>query len=112
MDNLFCDSKHITRHSKILQSFYFLECRLAFLSNLQVLGKLGEEAATLLSDTKEKFDQWEDVYAKSHKVTIEEAIADSERDQVANRLGHERGRKYPNCKCYELMSDLKPKHKK
>lgn len=51
-------------------------------------------------------------YAKSHKVTIEEAIADSERDQVANRLGRERGRKYPNCKCDELMSDLKPKHRK
>jgi len=79
---------------------------------VQAFGELGEEAATLLSDTKEKFDQWEDVYAKSHKVTIEEAIADSERDQVANRLGRERGRKYPNCKCYELMSDLKPKHRK
>lgn len=49
---------------------------------------------------------------QTHKVTIEEAIADSERDQVANRLGRERGRDYPNCKCYELMSDLKPKHRK
>lgn len=112
MDNLFCDSKHITRHSKILQSFYFLECRLAFLSDLQVLGELGEEAVTLLSDTKEKFDQWEDVYAKSHKVTIEEAIADSERDQVANRLGRERGRKYPYCDCSILMHDLLPDYKK
>ena len=79
---------------------------------VQIFGELGEEAAILLSDTKEKFDQWEDVYAKSHKVTIEEAIADSERDQVANNLGRERGRKYPNCKCYELMGDLKPKTKK
>ena len=79
---------------------------------VQAFGELGEEAAILLSDTKEKFDQWNNVYAKSHKVTIEEAIADSERDQVANRLGRERGRKYPNCKCYELMSDLKPKNKK
>ena len=29
---------------------------------------------------------------QTHKVTIEEAIADSERDQAANRLGRERGR--------------------
>ena len=79
---------------------------------VQAFGELGEEAAALLSDTKEKIDQYRNFYAKSHKVTIEEAIADSERDQVANRLGRERGRKYPNCKCYELMSDLKPKHRK
>ena len=79
---------------------------------VQAFGELGEEAATLLSDTKEKIDQYRNFYAKSHKVTIEEAIADSERDQVANRLGRERGRDYPNCKCYELMSDLKPKHRK
>ena len=79
---------------------------------VQAFGELGEEAATLLSDTKEKIDQYRNFYAKSHKVTIEEAIADSERDQKANRLGRERGRKYPNCKCDELMSDLKPKHRK
>lgn len=79
---------------------------------VQAYGDLGEKAAILLSDTKENFDQWNNIYAKSHKVTIEEAIADSERDQSANKLGRERGRKYPNCKCYELMSDLKPKHKK
>ena len=30
---------------------------------------------------------------------------------MVNRLGHERARQYPNCRCYELMSDLKPKHK-
>ncbi len=52
------------------------------------------------------------LYAKSHKVSIEEVIADSKRNQVANRLGRERGRRYPTCKCYELMSDLKPKLKK
>lgn len=79
---------------------------------VQAFGELGEEAATLLSDTKEKIDQYRNFYAKSHNVTIKEAIADSERDQVANRLGRERARQYPNCKCYELMSDLKPKHKK
>lgn len=78
----------------------------------QWFGEIGEEAAILLSDSKEKFDQWNNVYAKSHKVTIEEAIADSERDQVANRLGRERGRNYPNCKCYELMQDLLPNYKK
>ena len=60
--------------------------------------------------TKEKIDQWHNIYARSHKVTIEEAIVDSEKDQVANRLGRERGRKYPNCSCSELMNDLKPKH--
>ena len=43
---------------------------------------------------------------------IEEAIADSERDQVANRLGRERGRDYPDCKCYDLMQDLLPNYKK
>lgn len=78
----------------------------------QMFGELGEEAAILLSNTKEKFDQWNNVYAKSHKVTIEEAIADSERDQVANRLGRERGRNYPDCKCYDLMQDLLPNYKK
>lgn len=79
---------------------------------VQAFGELGEEAAILLSEFKEKFDQYENIYANSHKVTIEEAIADSERDHEANRLGRERARQYPNCKCYELMSDLKPKHKK
>ena len=78
----------------------------------QWFGEIGEEAAILLSDSKEKFDQWNNVYAKSHKVTIEEAIADSERDQVANRLGRERGRNYPSCKCYDLMQDLLPNYKK
>ena len=71
-------------------------------------GETGEKVATLLSDLKEHFDQWEDVYAKSHGVTIEEAKADSERDQVANRLGRLRGRENPNCDCRELMKDLIP----
>lgn len=78
----------------------------------QAFGELGEEAAILLSDFKENFDQYKNIYASSHKVSIEEAIADSERDQVANRLGRERGRNYPSCKCYELMQDLLPDYKK
>ena len=65
----------------------------------------GEKSAMFLSDQKEKFDQWNNIYAKSHKISIEEAIADSERDQVANRLGRERGRKYPYCDCSILMHD-------
>ena len=78
----------------------------------QEMGILGENFAKILSDQKENFDQWNNVYAKSHKVTIEEAIADSERDQVANRLGRERGRKYPYCDCSILMHDLLPDYKK
>ncbi|MBQ8848367.1 MAG: hypothetical protein IJ003_05430 [Candidatus Gastranaerophilales bacterium] len=73
------------------------------------LGEFGEMAATIFSDFKEYFDQWEDVYAKSHGVTIEEAKADSERDQVANRLGRLRGRENPTCDCADLMKDLIPK---
>lgn len=78
----------------------------------QEMGIIGENFAKFLSDQKENFDQWNNVYAKSHKVTIEEAIADSERDQVANRLGRERGRKYPYCDCSILMHDLLPDYKK
>lgn len=78
----------------------------------QEMGIIGEKYAIFLSDQKETFDQWNNIYAKSHKVTVEEAIADSERDQVANRLGRERGRKYPNCKCSILMRDLLPDYKK
>ena len=78
----------------------------------QEMGILGEKYAMFLSDQKEKFDQWHNMYARSHKVTIEEAIADSERDQVANRLGRERGRKYPYCDCSILMHDLLPDYKK
>ncbi|MBQ9149487.1 hypothetical protein IJX73_01005 [bacterium] len=73
------------------------------------LGEFDEMAATILSDFKEYYDQWEDVYAKSHGVTIEEAKADSERDQVANRLGRLRGKENPTCDCRELMKDLIPK---
>lgn len=78
----------------------------------QQMGIIGEKSAMFLSDQKEKFDQWNNVYAKSHKVSIEEAIADSERDQFANRLGRERGRKYPYCDCSILMHDLLPDYKK
>ena len=42
-------------------------------------------------------------------VTLEEAIADSER---GNRLGRERGRNNPTCDCHILMQDLLPKNKK
>lgn len=73
---------------------------------------LAEKYAEFLSNQKENFDQWHNMYARSHKVTIEEAIADSERDQVANRLGRERGRKYPYCDCSILMHDLLPDYKK
>lgn len=78
----------------------------------QQMGIIGEKSAIFLSDQKEKFDQWNNIYAKSHKVSIEEAIADSERDQAANRLGRERGRKYPYCDCSILMHDLLPDYKK
>ncbi len=72
-------------------------------------GEIGEKVAIFLSDFKEHFDQWEDVYAKSHGVTLEEAKADSERDQVANALGRLRGKTNPTCNCRELMKDLIPK---
>lgn len=78
----------------------------------QEMGIIGEKSAIFLSNKKEQFDQWNNIYAKSHKVTIEEAIADSERDQTANRLGRERGRKYPYCNCSILMHDLLPNYKK
>ncbi len=78
----------------------------------QEMGIIGEKSAIFLSDQKEKFDQWNNMYARSHKVTVEEAIADSERDQVANRLGRKRGRKYPYCDCSILMHDLLPDYKK
>lgn len=72
------------------------------------LGELGENVATELSDFKEEFDQYKNIYAITHKVSKEEAIADSERDQIANRLGRERGRNNPTCDCRILMQDLKP----
>lgn len=75
-------------------------------------GDLEEEAATVLSDFKEEFDQYNNNYATSHKLTLEQALADSERDQVANRLGRERGRNNPTCDCRILMQDLLPKNKK
>lgn len=75
-------------------------------------GDLEEEAATVLSDFKEEFDQYNNNYATSHKLTLEQALADSERDQVANRLGRERGRNNPTCDCRILMQDLLPKNKR
>ncbi len=76
------------------------------------LGEVEEEAATVLSDKKEMFDQYKNIYARTHKVSEEEALADSEKDQIANRLGRERGRNNPTCDCRILMQDLKPTKKK
>ena len=76
----------------------------------QQIGILGELTATALSNIKEIYDQF--TYVHTHHVTIEEAIADSERDQVANRIGRERGRKYPNCNCSDLLKDQLPKNRK
>lgn len=67
------------------------------------LGEIEEESATVLSDKKELFDQYKNIYARTHKVSEEEALADSERDQIANRLGRERGRNNPTCDCHILM---------
>lgn len=76
------------------------------------LGKFEEEVAKTLSDKKEMFDQYKNIYAITHKKSEEEALADSERDQIANRLGRERGRNNPTCDCRILMQDLKPKNNK
>lgn len=76
------------------------------------LGELGDRVATGLSDYKELFDQYKNIYAKTHKVSEKEALADSERDQIANRLGRERGQNNPNCDCRVLMQDLKPQKRK
>lgn len=75
-------------------------------------GDLEEEAAIELSDFKEEFDQYNNNYATSHKLTLEQALADSERDQVANRLGRERGRNNPTCDCRILMRDVLPENKR
>jgi len=77
---------------------------------VQEMGELGEKAAIFLSDLKENYDQY--TYIHTHHVSIEEAIADSERDQIANKKGREMGRKYPNCSCSILMKDLLPEYKK
>lgn len=73
-------------------------------------GELEEAAATALSDLKEQYDQY--TYVHTHKVTVEKALEDSERDQVANRLGRERGRNNPTCDCRVLMQDLLPEHRR
>lgn len=71
------------------------------------LGEYEEEVAKMLSDKKEIYDQH--TYMQTHHVTLEKAVEDSERDQVANRLGRERGRNNPTCDCRILMQDLKHK---
>ena len=76
----------------------------------QTMGIIGQKSAEILSDLKEQYDKY--TYVRTHKVSLEEAIADSERDQVANRLGRERGRQYPYCNCAILMHDLLPGYKK
>ncbi len=76
----------------------------------QEMGIIGEKSAEFLSNAKELYDQY--TYVHTHKVTIEEAIADSEKDQRANKLGRKRGRKYPYCDCSILMHDLLPDYKK
>lgn len=73
------------------------------------LGEFEEEVAKTLSDKKEIFDQYKNIYAITHRKSEEEALADSEEDQIANRLGRERGRNNPTCDCRILMQDLKHK---
>lgn len=73
------------------------------------LGPFEEEVAKTLSDKKEVFDQYKKIYAITHRVSVEEALKDSEEDQIANRLGRERGRNNPTCDCRILMQDLKYK---
>ena len=73
-------------------------------------GILGEAVAVGLSDLKEFYDSY--TYVHTHHVSVEERIADSERDQEANREGRLRGRNNPSCSCEVLMWDLRPKHRK
>ncbi len=73
-------------------------------------GILGSAVAKGLSDLKELYDSY--TYIHTHKVSKEEALADSARDQKANREGRTRGRNYPDCDCAVLMWDLRPAHRK
>jgi len=73
------------------------------------LGEFEEEVAKTLSDKKELFDQYHNIYAITHRVSEKKALEDSERDQIANRLGRERGRNNPTCDCRIMMQDLKNK---
>ncbi len=73
-------------------------------------GVLGSLTADALSNMKELYDSF--TYIHTHKVSVEEAMADSARDQVANHEGRRRGREYPTCDCAVLMWDLRPPHKK
>lgn len=72
------------------------------------MGVLGRELAKGISNLKELYDQY--TYTHTHRVTIEEAIKDSERDQAANKFGRNMGRKYPNCSCAEMMKGQLPKN--
>lgn len=73
-------------------------------------GVLGSLTADALSNLKELYDSF--TYIHTHKVSTEEAMADSARDQTANHEGRNRGRNYPICDCAVLMWDLRPPHKK
>lgn len=94
-------------HEHEMDKFYHSKANCEATQEMVIIGK---RFATLLSNLKEKYDQY--TYVHTHKVSVEEAIADSERDQAANRLGRERGRKYPYCDCSILMHDLLPDYKK
>ncbi len=74
------------------------------------LGILGSAISTALSDLKEYYDQY--TYVHTHKVSAEKAAEDSEKDQVANRIGRERGRNNPTCDCSVLIWDQRPSHRK
>ena len=74
------------------------------------LGILGSAIATALSDLKEYYDQY--TYVHTHGVSVEEAIADSEEDQAANRIGRERGRNNPTCDCSVLIWDQRPSRRR
>ncbi len=69
-------------------------------------GILGSLTADGLSNAKELYDSF--TYIHTHKVSVEDAMADSARDQVANHEGRRRGREYPLCDCAILMWDLRP----
>lgn len=73
-------------------------------------GFLGSYAADALSNAKELYDSF--TYIHTHKVSVEEAMADSARDQVANHEGRRRGRMFPQCECSNLMWDLRPPYRR
>ena len=80
---------------------------------MQVITSKDNEIIKGLKKLKEKkYRDEEGLYIIEGIKIIEEAIADSQRDQAANRLGRERRRKYPYCDCSILMHDLLPDYKK